>query len=308
MHLPRFSLRQIGYFLAVAEAGSIREASERINVSQTALSQALTDLEKELGTPLLARRRSLGVNLTAAGARLLGEARAVLDAADDLYAAAHGWEQGLAGRLAVGCYTTMAPLLVPRLFSGFRQRHPAIELELMEGSTDEIRAELRAGICELALLYEFGLGDDVERERLYELAPHLVLHENHRLAGEEEIDLRDIADEPFVLFEVAPAASNTFEVFAQAGVQPRIAYRTSNFELARTLAARGLGYTMLIQKPVLETSYDGSRVVTRRIAGVGSRYPVVLAWSRSARLTRRAEAFRAFCREVMTEDEPKENS
>ncbi|MBB2971556.1 LysR family transcriptional regulator [Mesorhizobium sp. RMAD-H1] len=308
MQIPRFSLRQIGYFLAIAEAGSIRGASERLNISQTALSQALTELEEELGTPLLARRRSHGANLTAAGVRLLGEARAVLDAAGDLYSAAHGWEQGLTGRLTVGCYTTMAPLLVPRLFSGFRERHPAIDLELMEGSTDEIRAELRAGICELALLYEFGLGDDVERERLYELRPHLVLQENHRLAGEKEIDLRDIAHEPFILFEVPPAASNTFEVFAQAGVQPRIAYRTSNFELARTLAARGLAYTMLIQKPAAPVTYDGSRVVTRYVSGVGSRYPVVLAWSRSAKLTRRAEAFRSFCREVMAEPYRAENS
>ena len=299
MQIPRFSLRQIGYFLAIAETGSIRAASERLNISQTALSQALTELEQELGTPLLARRRSLGVTLTAAGIRLLGEARAVLDAADDLYAAAHGWDQGLAGRLAVGCYTTMAPLLVPRLFSGFRQRHPAIELELIEGSTDNIRADLRAGICEVALLYEFGLSDDVKRERLYELRPHVVLHENHRLAGEQEIDLRDIAHEPFILFEVAPAASNTFEVFAQVGVQPRIAYRTSNFELARTLAGRGLGYTMLIQRPVVEASYDGSRVVTRDIAGITSRYSVVLAWSGTARLTRRAEEFRIFCRETL---------
>lgn len=308
MQIPRFSLRQIGYFLAIAETGSIRAASERLNISQTALSQALTDLEQELGTQLLARRRSLGVSLTAAGIRLLGEARAVLDAADDLYSAAHGWDQGLAGRLTVGCYTTMAPLLVPRLFSAFREHHPAIELELVEGSTDRIRAELRAGICEVALLYEFGLGDDVEHERLYELRPHLVLHENHRLAGEEEIDLRDIAHEPFILFEVAPAASNTFEVFAQAGVQPRIAYRTSNFELTRTLAARGLGYTMLIQKPAVDASYDGSRVVTRHIAGLGSRYPVVLAWSRSARLTRRAEAFRTFCRETLARSGIEENN
>ncbi|WP_428700122.1 LysR family transcriptional regulator [Stappia sp.] len=299
MQIPRFSLRQIGYFLAIAEAGSIRAASERLNISQTALSQALTDLETELGTPLLARRRSLGASLTAAGIRLLGEARAVLDAADDLYAAASGWDQGLAGRLAVGCYTTMAPMLVPRLFSGFMQQHPAIELELMEGSADRIRAELRAGICELALLYEFGLGDDVERERLYELRPHVVLHKDHPLADREEVDLRDLAGEPFILFELAPAASNTFEVFAQAGVQPRIVYRTSNFELARSLAARGLGYTMLIQKPALDTSYDGSPVVTRYVSGLASRYQVVLAWARSARLTRRAEAFRGFCKETL---------
>lgn len=308
MQIPRFSLRQISYFLAIAEAGSIRGASERLNVSQTALSQALSDLEQELGTQLLARRRSLGASLTAAGIRLLGDARAVLDAADDLYAAAHGWEMGLSGRLAVGCYTTMAPLVVPRLFSEFRQRHPAIELELKEGSTDEIRAELRAGICEMALLYEFGLGDEIERERLYELRPHVVLAEGHRLAEKEEIDLHDIAREPFILFDVAPAASNTLEVFAQAGVQPRIAYRTSNFELARTLAARGLGYTLLIQKPAPDASYDGSRVVTRYIKGLGSRYPVVLAWAKSSRLTRRAEAFRAFCRETLAKPETIESS
>ncbi len=298
MQVPRFSLRQLAYFVAVAEAGSIRAACDRLHVSPAALGAAMEDLERALGTPLLIRQRARGISLTPAGADLLLKARPILYAAEDLPAAVAGVQTRLSGRLSIGCYTTLAPFLVPQLFAGFKALHPEIDLELIEGSTTEIVALLRNGRCETALLYAFGLDDDLVSEPLYPVAPHVVLAANHRLAAEPCIDLRDLAQEALILFDVAPASANTQDVFDHLGLKPRIGYRTSNFELARGLAARGLGYAVLLQKPATDLSYDGSALVTRPVKGYERKLHVVTACGRAAPPSQRALAFRTYCRQL----------
>lgn len=298
MQVPRFSLRQLAYFVAVAESGSIRAACDRLNVSHAALAAAMEDLERALGAPLLIRQRARGVSLTPAGADLLLKARPILHAAEDLPAAVAGVQTRLSGRLSIGCYTTLAPFLVPQLFSGFKAQHPEIDLELIEGSTTEIAALLRNGRCETALLYAFGLDEDLVCEQLYPVAPHVVLAAHHPLAAQPCIDLRDLAQECLIVFDVAPASANTQDVFSHLGLKPRIGYRTSNFELARGLAARGLGYAVLLQKPAAELSYDGSALITRPLQGYQRPLHVVTAYARATPPTQRALAFRAYCRQM----------
>lgn len=300
MQPPRFTLRQLGYFVATAECGSIREASERLNLSQAALSQALGDLEREVGAALLARRRAHGVALTPAGRDLVGEARAVLEAAASFQVAAEGLGRGLVGRVRIDCYATLAPVLVPRLIRGFQERLPDVVLETGEGSLAECQARLRNGACDLALLYDYELDEDVERETLYVVAPSVVLPAGHRLAGEPTVDLAALADEPLILFDAAPASRNTAEIFAAAGVELRVARRSTNFELVRALVARGLGYSVLLQTPRSGASYEGLPLVTRPVAGDPRRVGIVAAWARVSRPSRRLTALRAACRDVLT--------
>lgn len=301
MQIPRFSLRQLGYFVAIAEAGSIRGACERLNISHAALSQAMDELEQALGGPLLIRQRARGVSLTPAGAGLVWQARALLQAADAIPGVLEGVQQRLVGRLSVGCYSTLAPVLIPRLFSGFRERHPEVELEFVEGSTAEIAAMLKNGRCETALLYAFALDEDIATEPLYPVTPHVVLSASHPLAGSPSVDLKDLVHEPLILFEVAPALANTMDVFDHLGLHPRIGVRTVNFELARALAARGLGYAVLLQRPAIDVSYEGWPLVTRSIKGYARELSVVCAHVAANRPTQRAEAFRRFCREATRE-------
>jgi DNA-binding transcriptional LysR family regulator len=296
---PRFSLRQLAYFTAVAESGSIRAASERLNVSQAAMSQALQELEDRLGSRLLTRRRAHGATLTAAGAELVSEAQAVLEAAAEFQAVASGLERGLGGHVRVGCYTSLAPFLIPRLVSGFAERLPAVVLDVAEGSAADVQARLRAGACEIALLYDVALDSDIERETLYVVRPSVILHPEHPLAGHDEVDLRALAAEPLILFDVPPAVSNTHDVLRRAGVAPRIGQRTTNFELVRSLVARGLGYSVLLQTPQPPFSYEGRPLVTRPIRGDSTQLAVVMSWARVGRLTRRAEFLRRSCRELL---------
>ncbi|WAP67374.1 LysR family transcriptional regulator [Jiella pelagia] len=231
---PRFSLKQLTYFLAVAERGTVRAAAESLNVSPTALTQALNDLERELGTTLLHRQRAIGARLTQAGANLVGQVRTVLDSASDLQSLAERWEVEPAGSLAVGCFSTLSPFLAARLLRGFQDTHSAIMVDLTDAEHDVLLAELEEGRIELAIVYEHCLSDRFGRDVLYRIRPHVLLPARHRLAEQPSVSLHDLADEPFILYDASPASANTLGIFAHVGIVPQIARRTSNFELTRS--------------------------------------------------------------------------
>lgn len=150
------SLRQLEYFVAVANTGSMSAAAVRCHASQAALSAAITDLERRLGVQLLVRRRAKGVFLTEAGTHVLEYAQAVLALTEDLSASAGTQRGQLAGRLTVGCYATLSPFLIPPLVDGFTRLHPAVDLRFVDGSQEEIRQALLDGACDIAFLYATG--------------------------------------------------------------------------------------------------------------------------------------------------------
>ncbi|MDZ4232234.1 MAG: LysR family transcriptional regulator, partial [Dietzia sp.] len=109
MAVPNFSLRQLGYLVAVADAGSMTAAAETEHVSQAAISMGIHDLETRLGVQLLTRRPGHGVSFTEAGQSVLDDARRVLDATTDLLSSAKAPGEELRGELKLGCFTTLTP-------------------------------------------------------------------------------------------------------------------------------------------------------------------------------------------------------
>ena len=112
MSSPDYSLRQLAYFVAVAETGTLAGASSTLHVSASALSLALDELDRALGAQLTVRRRAQGVRLTPAGRETLRRARRLLREAGELADAAGGDPGDVAGTVQVGCYTTLAPSLL----------------------------------------------------------------------------------------------------------------------------------------------------------------------------------------------------
>lgn len=290
----RFTLRQLNYFIAVVEAGTLRAAAQRLNISQSALSEGLSELEQDLQVRLLIRQRARGVTLTNVGRELLEYARAIMHSTDLLQTAATGCERTLAGTMVIGCYITLAPFVIPPLLARLRARHPNLRIEIREGAADEIQTELQQGRCECAFLYDFDVGVGIQSEALYRTKPHVLLPGRHKLAKQSAIDLRVLAGEPLILFDLPPSSRNIQKLFDEAGATPNIYIRSKNFELVRSLVGRGLGYALLIQRPPIDKSYEGCRVVIREIKRVASEVSVVLAYTndnaRSYRLLALREA------------------
>ncbi|MEJ2865734.1 LysR family transcriptional regulator [Actinomycetospora flava] len=295
MSNPAYSLRQLAYFVAVAEAGTLAGASATLHVSASALSLALDELERSLGAQLTVRRRAHGIRLTPAGQETLRRARRLLREAGELADAAAGDPGEVAGTVRVGCYTTLAPGLLPAAIGRFTAHHPRARVEFVEGSQDLLARGLLEGELDVAVLYDHRLDPALELTAVSANTPHLVLPRGHRLLrGTAPVALADLVDEPMVLLDLPPSSEHALGVCLAAGLSPRVRYRTANAETARALVGQGLGFTVLAQADPEAGRREG--VVAVAIAEEPAPLPIVLAWSGQVAPTATARAFAAAVR------------
>jgi len=292
------NLRHLEFFVAAAQTGTMTRTAEDLHVTQSAVSQAIGELERQLGVQLLIRRRARGLELTAAGRHLLGEARELLARAEDLRAGARDLGQALRGRLEIGCFSTIAPFLVPRLLEGFDARHPAVEVDFIEGSLQQLHELLLTGRCEVALLYDLDVPAGIDRELFYGTKPYVLLPVGHPLSRQRDIALADLAEHDMVMLDFPPSEHYFRALLSTAGVTPRVRHRSASFEMVRSLVARGRGFGMLIQRPAVELSHEGLPIVHKAIRDPLPEMTVVLATPSGAQLSRRAAAFLHYCREI----------
>ncbi|MDF3281562.1 LysR substrate-binding domain-containing protein [Gordonia sp. N1V] len=286
--MPDFTLRQLECFVAVADHATIAHAAGALHSSPSAVNTAVTELEKHLGEALLIRRRAHGVTLTTAGRALLPQARSLLAAARDLAPVSDGQVRG---HFMLGIYSTLSASLLPAVLDGFGRAHPRVEVDFTEGSGDELLAALDDGRVDAAILYDRDITGLPHTRALYQVRAHVLLPADHRLADAERVSLRELADDPFIQFDVAPAWQNTSALMAAAGVSPRVEYVTGNYELARSLVGRGLGYSVLVNRPASDTSHEGRKLIVRELDPTPDPVAVVIAWPRGRAASRPLQAF-----------------
>ncbi|MFE7841443.1 LysR family transcriptional regulator [Streptomyces sp. NPDC057474] len=296
-----FSLRQLEYFVAVADTGSMSAAAVRCHASQASISTAIADLERRLGVQLLIRRRAKGVSLTEAGSRILGRAQAMLTQADEITAGAQAEEGQLAGRLTVGCYAALMPFLIPLLVDGFTRLHPAVNLELIEGQQNEMRQALVQGSCDVALMYAFGDEGGLSCTTLRASRPYVIVSADHPMAGRESVSLAELADEPLIIYAEPPAQQNADHWFSLAGARPNIRYRTSSIEAVRSMVARGLGFATLIQTWPTDTSIEGLPLVSVPLSDPLDNVELVIAHASHVSPTHRARAFLQYAEQTLAD-------
>ena len=147
---PGFTLVQLRYFVTAARLGSMTAASRHLMVSQSAVSTAVAQLEKEPGVQLLLRHHAKGLTLTAAGHGVLAEATRLLEQSADLAKKADESAHQLAGTLSVGCFSTLAPFELPLLLDRYHRKHPGVVLDVLEGEHAGLKARLRSAEREVA--------------------------------------------------------------------------------------------------------------------------------------------------------------
>ena len=199
------NLEALRYFVAVVEAGSIREAAEGLHVAQSALSRQIQNLEQAFGAPLLSRLPR-GVEPTDAGRIFLRRARdglAAVELARDEIAALRGLE---AGEVRIATIEPFADQLLPALIGRFRQRHPGVVFDVRVGNTRQVIGLVREGVSEIGIAYNPPA--DPALRVLATLVQPLVafVSPRHELAGHRGITLDELRHWPLVL---APARSPT---------------------------------------------------------------------------------------------------
>jgi DNA-binding transcriptional LysR family regulator len=293
-------LRQLEYFIAVAEEANFTRAAERVHISQSGVSAQIRRLEQELGAELIDRStRSAG--LTAAGEAALEHARAVIASSNAVRQAVGEVTDLIRGRLVVGMVIgcTITPLF--DALSAFHLAHPRVEISLLEDGSDRLIDGVRAGAIDLALIGTAtaapdGLGSlTIISERLVAAVPA-----GHPLARKRRVTLSDVSAYPIVCM---PQGTGIRTVFDQAcaakRIQPRIALQASAAGAIVDLAIRGLGVAILSES--MAANYR-DRLNARTIDDVELPALLALAWT-----TTRSPALRELLhhvREAFAEPKP----
>lgn len=263
----RYTLRQLEYFMAVGEAGSIAQASAKVNVSSPSISAAISQLEREFGLPLFIRQHAQGLSLTPAGRAMLEQARVVLREADRLADIAGDIAGVARGPLAVGCLLTLAQVVLPSVRRSFETAFPEIRITQAELDQAEIFSYIRRAEIDVALTYNMDIPADLRFITLAELKPYALVGGSHPLASLPEVSMDALLDHPMVLLDLPFSAEYFLSFFARHGTRPLIAERTRDMGVMRSLVANGYGYSIANIRPQSDLSPDGKVLKFIPIAG-----------------------------------------
>ena len=269
-------LRQLEYFVAVAEEANFTRAAERVHISQSGVSAQIRQLEHDLGATLI-DRSGRAATVTAAGAAALDHARAVLASAAALRHAVDDVTGVIRGHVVVGMVTgcTVTPLF--DALAAFHRAHPRVEIALVEDNSDRLIERVRSGATDLALIGVAGApppglgGLPIISERLVAAVPA-----GHPLAARERVTLAEIAAYPIVCL---PAGTGIRTVLDQAcvagGVRPDIVLQASAPGAVLDLAVRGLGVAVLSESMVA----GHERLTALAVDGIDTPAVLALVWS-----------------------------
>lgn len=257
-------IEQLEYLAAVTEHGSLRRASEAMHISQPALSEAVTKLEKELGTVLLDRRRT-GSRISRQGLDLLQNMTEVLEAVDRLRQAA-GQQSVRRRDLRIGTVSTASTSLLAPALRDLHARHGSGGVEVVNARQADIQQGLAEGSLDLGLVNVLP-GDEVPpalvADRLVEGTPVACLRADHPLATRERISIDELRAEPHVLmrpgFVMHRYAHRLF-----AGALPGTTYAHDGAEMGKAMVAAGLGVAILPDFSIVGDPLVRAGVLTTR--------------------------------------------
>jgi len=272
-------LRQLEYFVAVAEDANFTRAAQRVHVSQSGVSAQIRQLERDLGAPLIDRSGRVAT-LTAAGAAALPHARAALAAAAAVRQAVDDVTGLLTGRIVVGMVTacTIAPLF--DALGAFHLAHPGIEIALVEGNSDWLVEQVRTGAADMALIGTASAPPE-GLDALTIISEGLVaaVPVGHPLAGNKAATLAEVTRYPIVCLPPGTGVRAVFDQDCAAqGRRPDIAFQASAPGAVADLASRGLGVAILTETMAAGFSGQLTAVVIEDIVT-----PALLAlvWARA---------------------------
>ena len=292
-------LRQLHYFVVVAEELNITRAAERLNMSQPPLSSQLKSLEDELGVQLFIRGKRR-LTITDAGTHLFYRARQILELSDQTQLELQSMEAGLSGELNISLVEGRAPFFLARWMAGFRGEFPRVTVRLWNGSGDEAMERLHRGLADLALV-----ATPFNPERLDGIIVGrepwtAIMSKNHPLAREEGdfLPLRKLVGQPLFIPSRRSRAEGIRAWFQELDAQPMVVGDLSSYIDAVALAEQNAGICIY---PM--TTYNESDLIVKKVITESSRQiEYALLWRRNERQSELQQEFINFVRDCMEEE------
>jgi LysR family transcriptional regulator, hydrogen peroxide-inducible genes activator len=283
------NLRQLQYFVAVADTRHFGRAAKRCYVSQPSLSQQVMKLERELGHPLF-ERLGRRIQLTEAGEALLPKARSILASFEELESdfaeeLAHG-----GGHLSVGAIPTMAPYLLPPALQKFRKQRPDARIEIHESLTDDLIDQLIDGTVEIGVMSLPVDNALIETRHLFDEPLLACVRMGDPIAKKKSIVLEDLAGKPAIVLHSMHCLGQQVSSFCQqVRLQQNTVCYSRQLTTVQSLIGAGLGYSLL-PKMCADHDSDKSRVY-RAITDSEPSRPIAVAWRKGRALRPLAEEF-----------------
>ncbi len=284
------NLRDLKYFIALAETRHFGQAARRSFVTQPTLSGQIKKLEEELGVALFERTKKT-VALTAIGEALLPHARRTVEEAEALVRLAHAGREPLAGPLRLGAIPTLSPYLMPLVLAPLQRRHPQLKLVLTEELTGRLLERLRHHELDAALIATPIKDPELTARALFEEPFWLALPCRHPLCTQDTIERRDLARLELLLLAEGHCLTEQamkvcrMDASARSGAQADL--RAASLDTLLQLVGAGMGATLV---PALALRSVGTGVVARPLELRDARRRVVLVWRTSFPRTEAIEA------------------
>jgi DNA-binding transcriptional LysR family regulator len=278
-------LRQLRYLDAVARHRSFTRAALDLHIAQSALSQQVSRLERELGVELL-RRTTRRVEVTEAGELILTRARRALADADGARADLDAFRGLVRGTLRLGGGPTVGPVNPAALIADFTRAHPGVAITALDDVTQTLLGQLRAGDLDLVLaLVDPNTLDGLDGVRLLDEELVVITPPDHPLARTKRVRVEHMADQALVTYATGSSLREALFALAPDG---RVVAEANELETVRELTARGLGVSLI---PRSIAALHGDRLAIRPLSPRQT-MPFALVWRACERPTPAAQAFR----------------
>ena len=294
-------LRQLRYFVAIADSGSFSRAADKVFVAQSALSHQIAQLESELGTSLFHRSRR-GIELTEAGRRFAPHAVSILRQTEEALASARQTSDEPSGKVVFGIPHSASNALALPLLKAVRQRLPRVQLELTEELTGNLSQQLTTGQLNLAVLFDDGNLPEFEYtpmliERMYLIQPALPGQKAPR-----RVTLKQSLSQPLVLPASPHGVRPIIEAAAvQAGLAaPQVDADISSISILRTSLLAGMGRTLLPVMPLRQEVEAGLLWATEIVDPPLERM-LAICWSRHIPVSSASQAVMQLTRDLVTQ-------
>ena len=278
------NLRDLNYFIALADHLHFGRAAAASFVSQPTLSTQIRKLEEELGVPLV-ERAPRNVMLTPAGRDVAARARRIVAGVEEMREAARRSQAPEAGKVALGLFPTLGPYLLPHVVPRIRKSFPRLTLRLHEEKTEDLIRMLGQGRLDAGLLALPINEDWLETRVLFEEPFVLAVPGQHALAQADEISVAALQGQKLLLLEDGHCLRDqALEVCQMAGAREHVDFHATSMETLRQMVAANVGITLMPILSVRPPVADTENLVTRPFRQPGPKRTIAMVWRRSSAL------------------------
>lgn len=287
-----FTIKQLHYFMGVAEHGSISSAAKKLYISQSTITESIKELEFGLGVRLF-DRHSRGLKLTYNGYKFLRHANEIMTNVANAKNSFINDREDVVGNLNIGVTSLVAGYVLSDIFAKYKRAYPSVTISMIEDNTSHLSHLLIGGEIDIAVMVaDHTLDSRALHYEVIDVSPYsLWLSAGHALVQQKTIKLEDFQKEPLIMLASEEIERPITELFRTVNLIPNISFRTHSVEAIRNLIAINAGVALLPNLIFRPWSLDGDKIETRDVSGVLPVVKVGFVWRKGSELTKLAQSF-----------------